>query len=100
MQPDLNPSSPPAFHKIGEYNFQRLCRDIFAEEETVATCDIFGRRGQKQKGIDLLAPRRDGVGNEVAQCKCYEHLGTSEIEEASDRFFEHLAYCVLERPRC
>jgi hypothetical protein len=67
MQPDLNPSAPPAFHKIGEYNFQRLCRDIFAEEETVATCDIFGWRGQRQKGIDLLAPRRDGVGNEVAQ---------------------------------
>jgi len=92
MRPRLNSSLPPAFHEPGEYNFQELCQAVFAEEESVTTCDIYGIRGQKQRGIDLLARRRDGDGNEVAQCKCHQDLTASQIAKASDDFFAHLDY--------
>jgi hypothetical protein len=86
MQPRMNPSLPPAFHELGEYTFQELCCDVFGEEESVATCELYGVRGQTQRGVDLLAPRRDGNGNEVAQCKCYEDISVAVINSASDKF--------------
>jgi hypothetical protein len=46
--PELRPGAPPALHTIGEYPFQELCRDLFNMEAEIATCEIYGTRGQAQ----------------------------------------------------
>jgi tetratricopeptide (TPR) repeat protein len=88
----MNPSLTPPFHELGEYPFQDLCCDLFAVQEGIATCNVYGKRGQGQGGIDLLAKLKNGFGVEVGQCKCYATLSPREIRNASAEFFEHLAH--------
>jgi hypothetical protein len=65
MRPRMNSSLSPPFHELDEYTFQDLCCDVFARQPGIATCDPYGTRGQKQRGIDLLARRTGGDGIEV-----------------------------------
>jgi hypothetical protein len=92
MTPNINPSDPPQFHRLGAYPFQELCHDIFEVQEGIATCEIYGRPGQAQKGIDLLASRDDGESTEVGQCKAYESFSVSKIIDASNEFFEYWGF--------
>ena len=92
MRPRMNPSLSPPFHELEEYPYQILCCDVFGRQQGIATCEVYGTRGQKQRGIDLLARRTSGDGIEVGQCKCYKNFSPAEIRTASDKFFEHLAY--------
>ena len=85
-------SLSPPFYELDEYTFQNLCCDVLARQPGIVTCDVYGTRGQKQMGIDLLARRSDGEGIEVSQCKCYTDFPPVKIRKASDEFFEHLAY--------
>lgn len=87
MFPEIRAGETPPFYELDEYTFQELCRDLLGKEPGVATCDIFGRRGQRQFGIDLRAPRMRGSGIEVGQCKCYQEFPPGKIREASDEFF-------------
>lgn len=89
MPQGIRPGEIPPFHKLGEYVFQDMCRDIFDAETDVAVCEIYGTRGQSQDGIDLLAYRNNGDGVEVGQCKCYEKFEPNEINTASDDFFAY-----------
>src|ERR1044072_899288 len=89
MTPNINPSDPPQFHRLGEYPFQELCHDIFEVQDGIAMCEIYGTRGQAQKGIDLLASRDDGESTEVGQCKACESFSVSKIIDASNEFFEY-----------
>jgi tetratricopeptide (TPR) repeat protein len=89
MTPNINPSDPPQFHRLGEYPFQELCHDIFEVQGGIATCEIYGRRGQTQKGIDLLASCDDGESTEVGQCKAEKSFSVPKIINASDEFFAH-----------
>src|SRR3712207_3865025 len=89
MQPGIRLGQPPPFQDLDEYTFQDLCRDILDHEPEVATCDIYGKRGQRQLGIDLFAPRKGGSGLDVGQCKCYRTFGPKQIEAASDEFLDH-----------
>ena len=92
MRPRMNTSLSPPFYELDEYTFQDLCCDLLARQPGIATCDVYGTRAQKQRGIDLLARRSDGEGIEVGQCKCYTDFPPAKIRKASDEFFEHLAY--------
>src|SRR5262249_561217 len=92
MRPRMTPSLSPPFYELDEYTFQRLCCDVFERQQGIATCNVYGRRGQKQWGIDLLARRSGGDGIEVGQCKHYQHFLPFEIRQASDAFFDHLVY--------
>lgn len=89
MSPGISPGELPPFHQMDEYKFQCLCRDLFDTENNIATCDIYGKRGQAQHGIDVLAHRVNGDGIEVGQCRCYEHFTLGKIRTASDEFFAH-----------
>lgn len=89
MSPGIRPGEVPPFHELDEYTFQELCRDLFDAEPGIATCEIYGTRGQPQDGIDLLAHCQNGDGIEVGQCKCYTHFSPRQIREASDEFFVH-----------
>jgi hypothetical protein len=89
MAPGVRPGELPPFHKLDEYVFQDLCRDLFDAESDISTCEVYGVRGQSQDGIDLIAYRADGSGIEVGQCKCYESFTQNKIRKASDDFFIH-----------
>ncbi len=89
MSPGIRPGETPPFHKLGEYDFQDLCRDLLVLEPTVATCEIYGVRGQSQNGIDLLAHRRGNNGIEVGQCKCYLNFSVPKIRGVSEEFFNN-----------
>jgi hypothetical protein len=92
MRPRMNPSLNPTFYELDADKFQYLCCDVFARQSGIATCDVYGTRGQKQRGIDLLARRIGGDGIEVGQCKCYTDFPPAKIRQASDEFFKHLEY--------
>lgn len=92
MRPRMSPSLSPPFYELDEYTFQRLCCDVFERQQGIATCSVYGRRGQGQRGIDLLARRSGGDGVEIGQCKCYQNFLPSGIRKASDEFCKHLAY--------
>src|SRR3990172_5874792 len=89
MPPGIRPGETPPFHRLDEYIFQELCRDLFDHESGIAVCEIYGVRGQAQDGIDLLARRSNGDGTEVGQCKCYEEFSPAKIRQASDEFFAY-----------
>lgn len=85
--PRVNPNLPPNFYELDEYTFQDLCCDLLSEQPRIATCDVYGTRGQQQDGIDLLAHCDDGIYTEVGQCKCYKDFPPRKIIDASDEFF-------------
>lgn len=89
MTPGIRPGESPPFHKLGEYVFQDLCRDLLDQEHDTATCAIYGERGEGQRGIDLLAHRKNNDGIEVGQCKCSKDFAPKDIRDASDEFFKH-----------
>ncbi|MDY7079088.1 MAG: hypothetical protein SXV54_19410 [Chloroflexota bacterium] len=89
IPPGICPGQTPPFHHLDEYTFQGLCRDLFDAESGIATCEVYGVRGQSQYGIDLLAHLSAGDEIEVGQCKCYEDFPPREIRKASDDFFDH-----------
>lgn len=99
ISPRVNPNLPPNFYELDEYAFQDLCCDLFSEQPRIATCDVYGKRGQKQDGIDLLAHCDDGISTEVGQCKCYEDFPPRKIIEASDEFFQHIDYWLNRKVR-
>ncbi|MHC5739507.1 HTH domain-containing protein [Nostoc sp.] len=99
VSPRVNPNLPPNFYELDEYAFQDLCCDLFSEQPRIATCDVYGKRGQKQDGIDLLAHCDDGISTEVGQCKCYEDFPPRKIIEASDEFFQHIDYWLNRKVR-
>jgi tetratricopeptide (TPR) repeat protein len=80
----------PPFFELGEYDFQDLCRDLVETQPGIATCDVYGKRGQKQYGIDLIGYCSESPTIEVGQCKCCRDFQPSKFREASDEFFEHL----------
>lgn len=89
ISPGIRPGQLPPFHELDEYTFQDLCRDLFDTEPSVATCEVYGIRGQAQYGIDMLARTVDAGGTEVGQCKCYETFTLRQIERVREEFFEH-----------
>lgn len=89
LKPSLTTGAPPPFHQLSEYTFQDLCREVVAEEPNVSTCNVYGTRGQKQHGIDILAQRSANDGIDVVQCKCYEQFPPAEIIAASEEFLAH-----------
>jgi hypothetical protein len=90
MVPSMNPSDPAPFYQLDSEPFEGLCRDLFSREHGIASCDIYGVRGQSQLGVDLKAQRDDEYACEVAQCKCCEDFGPALIRNASEEFLKHL----------
>ena len=91
MTPRMRPGQPPPFYELPWEQFQELCRDLLDAQEHIATCDLYGRPGQSQFGIDLLARPKSGEGIEVAQCKCSKNFGSGMVLAVSDEFFKHWA---------
>ncbi len=89
LQPSTRVGASPRYYELDEYTFQDMCRDLFEAEPRIATCDVYGVRGESQFGIDLLAFRTGNDGVEVGQCKCYRDFDPSRIRAASNEFFKY-----------
>jgi len=71
----LQTSSPPAslpppvqsrlqdlpFDQLPWDYFERLCKTLVEADHEIRACRLYGRPGQKQRGIDLLAYPKDFV---------------------------------------
>ena len=91
MNPRLARQLTPLIHEIGEYNFERLCNELLEHESGINKSDLYGKRGQKQRGIDLFASVSSG-GIEVGQCKCEKSFSVTKVRKASEAFLKYLSY--------
>src|SRR5215213_1201523 len=84
----------PPFYQIDPYKFQCVCRDLLERQrdEGVVSCAIYGIGGQRQYGVDLIAPLKGAYANDVAQCKRFANITAPDIAKASDDFLCHLSY--------
>lgn len=87
--PPAAPGQPIPFHQFDDRTFEKLCREIIDREPNTVTCELYGVPGQKQHGIDLLAPLHQRSHYDVAQCKNYREFPPRLIRKASDDFFKH-----------
>ncbi|UAJ11070.1 hypothetical protein [Polymorphobacter megasporae] len=86
--PSVDETIPPRLHEIGAYRFQRFVTDLFGHEPEIATSSEYGVNGQGDRGVDVIARRRDG-DDEVASCKCYETTTPAQVRKWSDEFLKH-----------
>lgn len=77
-----------AFLRKDEYAFQCVCAEAYNHEPDVGSCSIYGTRGQKQHGIDLLAYCRNGSRIELVQCRRYSVFGVRELDAAISDFLK------------
>ena len=89
ITPPIRSGQCPSLWEMDEYTFQDMCCALFEQEETVRTCSVYGTRGQKQFGIDLLAKNRTQGEHSVAQCKCYQDFPPTDMQKASEEFLVH-----------
>jgi len=73
-----------------EYPFQDFCQAAWRIEG--ADCQVYGTRGQRQKGIDLRTYGQPVNGGSVGQCKCYEVFEAADLRKAIAEFSEHLVF--------
>lgn len=87
MKPRASPHLTPLFYDLGAVAFQRLTRELLHHEPDIEKADEYGRNGQGQRGIDVLALRKPG-GIEVGQSKCEKEFTSKKVRAVSDKFFE------------
>lgn len=86
MTPSPNRVDPPPFHQMDARTFEELCCSILSTDPDIATCDLYGDRGERQDGADLYATLARCSGIDVGQCKCYSDFPPRQIKAASDTF--------------
>src|SRR5262245_31673646 len=97
-QPDPATSIPPVqtrpqllpFHALTWENFERLCKRLIEMDHEIRSCHLYGRPGQNQKGIDLIAYPTDFQSRRprVYQCKRVDTFRRAHIKGAVDRFLK------------
>jgi len=78
------------FRELAWEDFERLCLRLVRREAEIYQCFLYGERGQKQRGIDIIAHCGDFSQKEfrVYQCKREEVFGASKIKKAVEKFIE------------
>jgi hypothetical protein len=77
------------FNGLSWENFERLCTRLIATGGEVVDCHRYGRRGDPQAGIDILAHRRTPEGALERwgyQCKRWQAMTTSDLRCIVDEF--------------
>lgn len=69
--------------------FQDLLRDLAVQEPGVLQADIYGSRGHKQYGIDILVANSDHSYLTI-QAKCYKTYTLSDLDKAYQEFKKHV----------
>lgn len=73
------------FKEVTWENFEKLCLKIVELDHSLDSCEIIGRKGDKQEGIDIYAIKTNGR-YDVYQCKRYQKLSKSDLEEVVKDF--------------
>jgi len=71
--------------KIAWEDFERLCLRIVELTYSIHDCEIFGRKGQAQFGIDIFAKKTSGQYG-CYQCKRYQEIEERDLEIAITDF--------------
>src|ERR1700682_2459172 len=98
LTPSMGRGIPPRFFEMSEYDFQDFCCELFEPEPGIASCEVYGKRGEAQKGVDLFA-RTSGGAIEVGQCKCTHRFPPAEIRKATSVFFAHWDFWAGQQVR-
>jgi hypothetical protein len=74
------------FGELAWEDFERLCLRLARLEANVTHCQMYGTRGQKQKGIDLYAVDGTSLKYRVYQCKRENDFTARKIKKAVTTF--------------
>lgn len=89
ITPSPNRSRAPQFADLDERSFEEMCRALLHAEPHLHSVNLYGTRGQKQFGIDIIGHRRDGTGIEVVSCKCMAEVRDRHVRLFSDDFLDY-----------
>jgi hypothetical protein len=84
----------PRYYELDPLRFQELCRDLWLAENEFEDVEVYGTSGQSQRGIDVLATRKDGRGLATGQCKCVvpSSFNAKLIRDSVDEFLLYKVY--------
>lgn len=99
IRPAPLPLSTEAFLRADEYAFQRVSAEAYTHEPDIAEASVYGTRGQRQDGIDVLAYCRNGFHIELVQCRRYAVFGEAELETAIEDFLTEGRRWLKEKVR-
>jgi hypothetical protein len=77
------------FNQLSWENFERLCTRLIATQSDVVDCHRYGKRGDYQAGIDILAHRRAPDGGQERwcyQCKRWRKMTDGDLRAILDNF--------------
>src|SRR3989304_3773183 len=92
IQPTIMRSDTQRWCDLSDDEFERLCCDLHGIQKEIATCQLYGPRGQRDKGVDHIALRKRGNGKEVGQAKCCKEFKGTHLKKAVEPFFNHIDY--------
>lgn len=84
--------------EISWENFERLCARLITKDGAIFDCYRYGKPGEEQQGIDILARRwiEGKLQRWVYQCKRYASFKISDVDKAISSFhFEADVYVIL-----
>lgn len=89
----------PRYFELDPLRFQELCRDLWQMEKVYEDVDVYGTKGQSQRGIDILATRKDGKGLATGQCKCVvpSSFNAGLITDSIDEFLKHKQFWLKQQ---
>ena len=70
-----------ADHAINWRKFEEFCRAFVSKLPGVVFCNHYGKQGNKQRGIDLVATMRDG-SKVTYQCRQWAKFSRTDVKEA------------------
>lgn len=74
------------FDELSWEDFEKLCLRLVKLDAAVEYCTLYGRRGQKQYGIDIYARKSLGEKYRVYQCKRVDEFDEGDIQAAVTEF--------------
>src|SRR5690625_289729 len=95
-RPTTDNYSPPVssknmelpFHEITWENFEILCLRLveIVDDFKISECEILGRKGQPQDGIDIYAKKEKGDFYNTYQSKRYREINVSQLGKIEEQF--------------
>ena len=83
-------------------SFERFCLGYVSLQDDVADASLYGKRGEKQRGIDILATLEDGR-TRTYQCRRYKKFTAKQaektVQEHDFRADEHVVLLACEAPK-
>jgi len=76
------------FSELAWEDFEKLCLRLVRLEADVEHCQVYGKKGQKQEGIDLYARMKSSEKYYVYQCKRVKDFDAGKIKEAVKKLLD------------